>query len=176
MCKLTRAILLIIVVLVLLLPGCSANPGTSETQTPSVAQVGAPAPDFQLQDLNGKTVSLSSLRGSPVMLNFWATWCPPCREEMPFIQQIYEEWSDRGLVLLAVDMGESPARVESFLQSYNLSLPVLMDIRQDVAGQYGIMGIPTTFFIDKDGILQNRKVGAFLSKEQIEGYLREIMP
>ncbi len=110
------------------------------------------------------------------MLNFWATWCPPCRSEMPYLQQIYEEWSDEGLMLLAIDIGESRAKVEQYMQSNSLSLPVLLDTRNKVADKYGIRGIPTTFFIDGNGVIQERIVGAFPNKEAIEKHLSSIIP
>ena len=110
------------------------------------------------------------------MLNFWATWCPPCRAEMPYLQQIYDEWKGRGLALLTIDVGESPSRVRSYLQSNNLSLPVLLDTGKEVRDKYGVRAYPTTFFIDEDGIIRGVKVGAFRSKAEIEQYLRKIVP
>ena len=112
------------------------------------------------------------------LINFWATWCPPCRSEMPYIQEVCEdkEWSDKGLVILAVDIGESPSTVENFMQSYNLTFPALLDINQAVALEYNIRGIPTTFLIDKEGIIQAIKVGAFSSKADIENSLSKIIP
>ena len=139
-------------------------------------EVGNSAPDFQLQSLDGESVSLSSLRGETVLLNFWATWCPPCRGEMPYIQGIYEDWVDRGLVILAVNIGESSSTVEDFMRSNNLSFTVLLDTTQGVAQSYAIQYIPTTFFIDKDGIIQDKLIGPFQSEKQIEDKLSEIMP
>lgn len=170
--KCAKAILPILLSLVLLVTGCSAR------SVSTGAQVGEQAPGFELQSLDGQTVSLSDLRGKAVVLNFWATWCSPCRYEMPFLQEIYEEWTGKppSVVVLTINMGERHSTVESFMQYFNLSLPVLLDIRQDVAQKYAIIGIPTTFFIDKNGIIQGKKVGAFLSKEEIEGYLGKIIP
>ncbi len=141
-------------------------------------QAGSIAPDFQLQDLQGNTFSLSGLKGRPVMLNFWATWCPPCREEMPLLQQVYEEWTGKppSVVIFAVNIGESQATVEKFMRDNNYSLRVLLDTSQTVAGKYRINGIPTTYFIDKDGVIQGVKVGAFQSVAQIESYLGKIVP
>lgn len=138
--------------------------------------MGESAPDFQAQNLDWQTISLSDLRGKPVLLNFWATWCPPCREEMPYLQQIHEEWSGEGLIVLAVNIGESPAAVEEFAQVYNLTLPILLDINGAAAQVYNVTAIPATFFIDRDGIIQKKVVGAFWGKEQIEEYLTEIIP
>ena len=139
-------------------------------------KVGNLAPDFQLQNLEGDPVSLSELRGKPVILNFWATWCSPCVHEMPYLQQVYEEWSGKGLVLLAINIGATSSKVTEFLQGHSLFLPVLLDTKQDIARRYNIQYIPTTFFIDKDGIIQVVKVGAFPNKEAIETDLSKIMP
>ena len=168
--KVPRAILPGILALVLLLAGCSAR------SEPVGAQPGEQAPDFQLQNLDGQDVSLSGLRGKPVLINFWAIRCPPCRDEMPYIQQIYEEWSDKGLMLLAINISEGPSEVEEFMRGNNLTLPVLLDTKEAAAQMYNVTAIPTTFFIDRDGIIQEQVVGAFQSKEQILRYLAEIIP
>lgn len=139
-------------------------------------QIGSLAPDFQLQDLNGETVSLSDLRGSPVILNFWATWCGACRSEMPYLQQVYDEWQGQGLVILTISLREPSTTVADFMQTNNLSFPVLLDINDDVRQMYIVSGIPTTFFIDEDGIIQAIEVYSFSSVQQIEDYLSEIMP
>lgn len=168
--KLLTAILVTIVTTGLLITGCT---GDSE---PSVATVGEAAPNFELQNLDGQSISLSSLKGKPVLINFWATWCKPCVSEMPYIQEIHEERSDTGLMVLAINIGDSSTEVEEFLQNYNLALPVLLDTKDVVAPKYGIRYIPTTFFIDKDGIVRNKVIGAFPSKAAIESRLNEIMP
>jgi len=173
-------VILMILALGLVLAGCSAGsepPGVEGQTTPAEGtQIGNLAPDFQLQNLDGQTVSLTGLRGEPVLINFWATWCPPCRGEVPYIQEIYEEWSGEGLVVLAINLGESSSQVEEFMQNYHLSFTVLLDTKQDVAQRYNITGIPTTFFIDKDGIIQDKVIGAFPDKTQIENRLSKIMP
>jgi len=180
MTKMPRVILPVILTLVLLVTGCSADsePPDEESQAAPVegAQLDNLAPDFQLQNLDGQTVSLSNLRNKPVLINFWATWCPPCRGEMPYIQEIYEEWTDKGLVLLAINIGESSSKAEELMQSQNLSFTVLLDTKQAIAQNYNITGIPTTFFIDKDGIIQDKVIGAFQNKTQIEDKLSKIMP
>lgn len=142
----------------------------------SGATVGKIAPDFTLTDLDGDTVNLSDLRGIPVMLNFWATWCGPCRNEMPYIQEIYEQWQDRGLVIFAINQGEDFPKVYQFMQSNNLSFPVLLDTNGNVSSKYEIRGIPTTFFIDEDGIIQWRRIGSFANSAEIESYLDLIIP
>ena len=157
----------IILTLVLILNSCLPETG---------AQIGNLAPGFQLQDLDGNTVSLGDLRGQPVMVNFWASWCGPCRAEMPHIQAVFEEWQDQGLVILAINIEETASLVRQFMQDNNFSFPVLLDTNGDVAGKYNVSGIPVTFFIDKDGIIQERKLGAFTSTEEIEDSLSKIIP
>ena len=163
-------IVMIMLVLVALLAGCVQN------SEPGGINEGELAPDFQLQSLDGETVSLSDFRGEPVLLNFWATWCGPCVGEMPLLQEIHEEWETEGLASLAVNVGETSTQVKDFMQFYNLSMPVLLDTKRSVSGRYSIIGIPTTFFLDKDGIIQGKVVGAFPNKESIERYLEDIIP
>jgi peroxiredoxin len=167
--KMLTAILVMILTSGLLITGCSA--GSEPTAT-----VGKAAPDFELQNLDGQSISLSDLKGKPVLINFWATWCGPCVSEMPYLQEIHDEWSGKGLVVLAINIGDSSSEAEQFLQNHNLSLPVLLDTGKVVAQRYNIRGIPTTFFIDKDGIIQEKIIGAFPNKEAIENRLSKIMP
>lgn len=162
-------------------------PVLSSPTPPVVAPTPAPTPpegngignlafDFQLNNLEGKTVSLSGLRGQPVLLNFWATWCPPCKAEMPFLQQINDSYSNKGLVVLEIDIGESADTVIQFLHENNLTLQVLLDTDKKVALAYGIAAIPTTYLIDKNGIIRQRVIGAFPDKTTIESQLSKILP
>lgn len=169
-----KMILAIILTLGLLIISFSAgcSPGDS-TQAPLV---GSQAPNFKLPNLDGKSVSLSDFRGKPVLLNFWATWCSPCRDEMPYLQEVYQEWSGKGVVVIAINLGEDLSKVKGFWQSHKLSLPVLLDIGENVAQNYDIRAIPTTFFIDKDSVIQDKVIGAFPNKAQIEKRLAKIMP
>ncbi len=136
----------------------------------SVSEEGITAPDFQLKSLDGPTITLSSLRGRPVVLNFWATWCGPCRYEMPFLQQLFSDpkWQARGLVILAVNLQESEAMVREFMTENALSFTVLLDATGEASRLYNIASIPTTYVIDKDGIIKNDRIGAFSGKAQIE--------
>jgi len=144
--------------------------------SPEPVTEGDLAPDFKLQDLDGETVSLSGLRGRPVLLNFWATWCYWCFVEMPYLEEVYEEWTSNELAVLTIAKGERLSTVKNYMQRYGLSLPVLLDTREIVTNKYGVRGIPVTFFIDKDGIIQGKRIGAFQSKEAIDVYLEEIIP
>ena len=133
--------LLIITPALLLIPGLLIAGCSSDSQSPSIATIGKPAPDFTLQNLDGE------------MINFWNTGCPPCRNEMPYLQEVYDENRDTGLVLLTINIGQSVSTVEDFLEENNLALPVLLDSDGDVTQRYGMPGIPTTFFIDENGII-----------------------
>jgi len=169
-----KVTLVIILALGLIIAGCSAG-CSSEGPTPA-PQVGKPAPNFQLPNLGGELVSLSDFQGKPVLINFWQIRCPPCRSEMPYIQEVFEEWSGQGLVVLAINIGESSSKAEMFMEGHNLSFPVLLDIEGKVAEQYNIRGIPTTFSVDKDGIIQAMRIGAFPSKAVLERSLNKIIP
>jgi peroxiredoxin len=153
--------------------GCSSD-STAATPTQDT-NVGSLAPDFQFYDSEERLVSLSDLRGRPIILNFWETRCQPCVSEMPYLQQVHEEWSDNGLVLLAINMGDTSSQVKEFLQSHELSLPVLLDTKRHVAARYNIWAVPTTFFIDKEGTIQAVRVGAFPNEQAIYGDLEKIM-
>jgi len=177
--RILKVMPLLILSLVLLATGCQPLSEPPEETNPTASkegtQVGNLALDFELQDLDGETVSLRGLRGKPVLLNFWASWCGPCRYEMPFLEEIDEEWSDKELMVLAINLRESASTVERFLQAEGYSFPVLLDTTGVVGGKYNIRAIPTTYFIDKDGIIQGIKIGAFQSKEEIEAGIRMVI-
>ena len=118
------------------------------------------AADFTLKDLKGNTITLSSLKGKNVLLNFWATWCPPCRGEMPDIQKLYSQTKDSDLVILAVDIGEDTKTVQDFITKNNYEFNILLDSDKAVATNYNISSIPTSFFINKEGKIINKHIGA----------------
>lgn len=127
------------------------------SRTSNTPRLGFIAPDFELLDLSGKPVRLSDLRGSPVMINFWATWCNPCRIEMPLIQAAAQENPD--MVVLAVNADESILTVESFVEKMGLTFPILLDPGSKVEIMYKVQGLPTSFFVDKDGIIKGIQIG-----------------
>jgi peroxiredoxin len=131
------------------------------------------APDFTLTDTQGNKVTLSELKGKKVFLNFWATWCPPCREEMPDIEKLYQETKDSDLVILAVNLGESKDIVTSFTDKNNYTFQVLLDSSQTVAVDYQIRSIPTSYFIDEEGYIQAGKIGA-MTLEEMKNYVELI--
>ncbi len=130
-------------------PRSSAGVTTSIGRTPSV---GDPAPDFTLKNLAGETINLSDFKGRPVLINFWATWCGPCRIEMPVMDAMYQKYQDEGFVVLAVDVQESITIVQSFVNSMGLTFPILLDLNGEVAdGPYRIRAFPTSYFVGRDG-------------------------
>lgn len=107
--------------------------------------------EFTLPLLSGGRAALSSFRGKVVLLNFWATWCPPCRSEMPSMEVLYKRLNSKGLEILAVDSGEDAATVQQFIRENSHTFPVLLDSDNKVSSQYGIRAIPTTYIIDREG-------------------------
>ncbi|MBU3137628.1 TlpA family protein disulfide reductase [Clostridium gasigenes] len=126
--------------------------------------------DFKLKDLNGKDVSLNDFKGKNVLLNFWATWCPPCKAEMPDIEKLYQENKNSDLVILAVNLGEDKQTVKSFIEKNKYNFDILLDSDQDVAIKYNIVSIPTSFFIDKEGNIVSKKIGA-MTLEEMKSYI-----
>lgn len=179
--KILKILLCLSCLHVALLMGCSSTPQSiseinSTSTEPKIGnQVGNKAINFKLIDLSGNTVSLDEFRGKPVILNFWATWCGPCRIEMPYLQQIYDDWKDKGLILLEIDIQQSAATVQQYLDDSNLNLPTLLDITGKTAVDYGITAIPTTYFIDRDGIIRQVVRGTFPNKASIESQLSRII-
>ena len=142
-----------------------ASPAVREPQ-PAVDH---PAPDFTLTRFDtGEKVSLSELRGKPVILNFWATWCGPCRAEMPALQAAHERYGD-DLQIVGVDQGEEGAVVKKFLDEFGISFPILLDPDMTVGHTYRILGLPTTFFIDSQGIIRQVHAGQLNSAILAEG-------
>lgn len=140
-----------------------------------VVKAGDIAPDFQLQTLDGEPVQLSDYKGKGVFLNFWATYCPPCKDEMPYMDNQYKAFKDQGVEILAVNVGEPSLTAEKFVKRYDLSFPVLMDGREEVYRAYGVKPIPATFLIDKDGKVIDR-VTKGLSEEEIKEMMERIVP
>ena len=134
---------------------------------------GQKALDFTLTDLDGKKVSLKDLKGKNVYINFWATWCPWCIKELPDIEKVYQEYKDKDLVVLAVDIGEDKATVKNFITRNSYNFKVLLDTDQSVAQAYGISSIPVSIFIDKDGNIASKRVGA-LSEEEMQSYVKQL--
>ncbi len=145
--------------------------GAAAFQPESIPLKGHPAPDFTLQTVDGAALSLADLRGKAVVLNFWATWCPPCRAEMPELQAAYTAYAPGGLVVLGVNQAEDRAVVQAYLDELGLTFPVVLDAQYEVAERYSVNSLPTTFFIDREGVIRDMVVGqmnAALLSERIK--------
>lgn len=144
------------------------------TATPAPAPVvGAPAPDFTLLDLAGNPVTLSSLRGQVVLINFWATWCGPCRIEMPAIERRYEQYRSQGFAVLAVDADEPATEVSAFVHAYALTFTTLLDPGLVVNDLYRVRGYPTSYFVDRSGMVRALHVGS-MTERQLDDYLATV--
>ena len=134
--------------------------------------VGSPAPEIALKDLRGQEVRLSDLHGKIVLLNFWATWCKPCKEEMPAMQASYDKLRDQGFVVLAVNELEDAGRVAEHIRTHGHTFLVVMDHDNRVANRYGVVGLPASFLIDRQGIVREHVFGSLLTEERIAELVR----
>lgn len=125
-----------------------------------VPKQGSAVPDFKAPGLDGMKHTWSDLKGKPVILNFWGTYCPPCREEMPALQKQADKWASSGLVVIGMNVGESAVTVRSFTQQYKIRFPIYLDENDDIRKDFGVRQYPTTFFIRPDGKIHEIKVGA----------------
>jgi peroxiredoxin len=134
---------------------------STDQEFTSAAQKGFLAPDFEAVTLSGETIRLSALRGQPVILSLWASWCPPCREEMPALQQIYTDFSDQGLVVLGINMTAQDSRdaAGNFVNEFGFSFPIPLDSNGDISRLYRVQALPTTYFIDSDGVIRDVIIG-----------------
>lgn len=130
------------------------NLGVQEYTVPSEAR------DFTLTDINNERISLKNYRGKIVMLNFWATWCTPCRQEMPSMEKLYRQFKDRGFVVVSVASGDDSKSVNAFIKEYNITFPALLDSNLEVTDHYKVWALPTTYFINPKGEIIGRVHGS----------------
>ncbi len=123
------------------------------------------APDFTIQSFDGQTVTLAELRGKVVIVNFWASWCPPCREEAAYLEQTWRKYRDRGVVFLGVDWVDTPANARAYIKEFDITYPNGPDVGTKTAQAYRIQGVPETFYVDKRGVLRGVHIGPLKSPE-----------
>lgn len=156
------------------LPGGTSNPGIP------APQAGFLAPDFTLSTLDGETIALADLRGQAVLVNIWASWCVPCRAEMPAMQAVYQEYAGQGFIILAVNATnqDSQAQAAAFVAEHNLTFPILLDLDGEVGELYQVSALPSSFFVLPDGTIQEVVFGGpmaeALLRTRIENLLAEV--
>ncbi len=136
------------------------------------------APNFTLKSRSGKNIKLSEFRGQVVLVNFWASWCGPCREEMPILEKLYKKYKSLGFVILGVNVDDKPAQAESLLKLIDVSFPVLFDADKKISEKYKVTAMPSSFFIDRDGKIRSEHKGylpeyELLYRNEIKKLIRE---
>ncbi len=149
-----------------------SNGSSAAEESNTAPVVGSYAPNFTAETLDGKDITLRDYRGKPMLLNFWATWCPPCRAEMPLLQQYYSKHQGE-YNMVAVNNAEPKAQVQAFIQQQGFTFTVALDPQQSIVAKYRIQGFPTTFFIDADGVIRYTHVG-MLDEATLQAGLKSI--
>ncbi len=169
-----------LLVVALALVGCSGDQSAEGVAAAdgSAASAGITpgklARDFTLESLDGTEVSLSDYRGQVVLVNFWATWCPPCKAEIPDLEAAYQAHGQDGLVILGIDVEDPPHLIESFLADVEMSYPILLDRTGRISREYRAPGLPMTLLLDREGVIEVRHAG-ILSAEQLAEYLDQVL-
>jgi len=135
-----------------------------------------PAPDFTLTLFDGGEITLSDLRGRPVILNFWASWCDPCKDEAPLLEAAWRRYKDQGLMVIGVDYLDQEPQARAYLEEFQITYPNGPDLGSRIARRYFIRGVPETFFIDPNGEIRSFKEGPFVDMAELEARIQEIMP
>jgi peroxiredoxin len=151
--------------------------GTTTSGRIPAPQTGFLAPDFELETPDGETIRLSGLRGQPVLVNLWATWCPPCRAEMQTLETVYKDYKDQGFTVLAVNMTtqDDPLAVMPFIEERSLTYPILLDEKGDVAKAYQMKSLPSSFFINRDGTINEVVIGGPMAEALLRTRIEEIL-
>lgn len=144
-------------------------------QDKSVVRVGDEAVNFALTDLEGNRVELAELKGKGVFINFWGEYCPPCKKEMPWMEEAYQEYKDQGIEIVAINVNEAELSVRNFVDRYKLSFPIVIDKGMKVSNAYGINPLPATYLVDEHGKVIKYKVGG-MTKKDITDFMELIKP
>jgi cytochrome c biogenesis protein CcmG/thiol:disulfide interchange protein DsbE len=173
-----RIVYIIILILGLIWIVVSADPsGTSTTGKIPAPQQGFPAPNFELKTPQGETVRLSDLRGQAVLVNLWATWCPPCRAEMQTIETVYNEYKDQNFTVLGVNMTyqDEPLEIIPFVNEQKLTFPILLDETGVMASAYQLKSLPSSFFIDRAGYIKEVVIGGPMSEALLRSRVEQVL-
>jgi cytochrome c biogenesis protein CcmG/thiol:disulfide interchange protein DsbE len=151
--------------------------GLSSAGKTVAPQMGFLAPDFELKTTADKSIRLADLRGQTVLVNLWATWCPPCRAEMKTIEVVYNDYKDKGLAVLAVNMTyqDERAKIGPFVSEQGLTFPILLDETGEMAKAYQLKSLPSSYFIDREGIIQEVVIGGPMSEALLRARIEAIL-
>ena len=156
----------------------SRIPAEAASATGKIApHTGFLAPEISLLDSNGKEITLSELRGQPVIINFWATWCPPCKAEMPAMQRAYLDYEDEEVIILAINLINQDAlpAVKQFVDEFDITFPILLDNQGTVSNTYQISSLPTTYFIRKDGVISEVVIGGPMAEALLRSRIDKLL-
>jgi cytochrome c biogenesis protein CcmG/thiol:disulfide interchange protein DsbE len=154
-----------------------AAAGNTTGGTLPLPRQGFSAPDFSLQTPGGETYTLADLRGKPVLINLWTSWCPPCRAEMPALERVYKEYRDQGFEILAVNSTSQDNQQDavSFAEELGLTFPILLDPTGEISHLYQLSSLPTSFFVGKDGVIREVVVGGPMSEALLRIRVQQLM-
>ncbi len=162
--------LVFVLVVVLALIGMLVYGAATKSSATALSLNGKPAPDFTINTFDGGTFTLSQFIGRPVVVNIWASWCPPCREEAPTLEKIYSEYRDRGVVFVGVDVQDAENDARAFIKEFGITYPNGPDADNTISVRYGLTGLPESTFVNKQGIVVDKFIGA-ISEKQLRSYL-----
>lgn len=168
-----RAIQYLILTAVLIIGGLAI--GRSFYHPSAVLKPGSDAPAFKLLGLDGQAHALSDYRGKPLVLNFWGTFCPPCRQEMPTLQKEYEKWQGQGVQFVGLNLSEDRISVQNFVDGYGVDFPILLDRNREIERLYGLREYPTTYFIKPNGQIEDIIVGGPMTAQDIESRVQRLL-
>jgi DsbE subfamily thiol:disulfide oxidoreductase len=168
--------LILVVIIISLTQGCHTQEGDKGTRGGSLIDVGQKAPDAGMSEVNGGAINLENFKGKVILLNFWATWCPPCIKEMPFLEAAYEKYKAEGLVIVGINYNEDKETVLHFIQGKGVTFPVAIDKDLRMTRTYQVLSLPATFIIDRKGIIRDKYRGEMTKEifsEKVEPLLSE---
>lgn len=163
----------VVLFLVVLIGGYAI--GQSLLAKSPVLKAGGTPPEFKLLALDGSVHDSSEYAGKPLIINFWGTFCPPCRDEMPALQSVYDKWKDRGVQLIGINLSEDKLSVESYIRQVGVDFPILLDQSRQTEKRFGLKQYPTTFFVYPNGKIEDVLIGGPLTVAQIEDHIERIV-
>jgi len=172
--KYRKKVQVVVLLAVLIIGGYAIFQSFQNNDSNNLIKIGQTAPDFRLANLNNEPVALSDYIGTPLVINFWGTFCEPCIREIPSFQNQYEKWNEQGLEIIGINLSEDSLTVSNYVRKFNMTYPVVRDVDRKTEKKYGLRSYPTTFFVKSDGTLQAAVVGE-MTEKQIEEHIQQLM-